>query len=814
MSTVQPTTGREPETAPDINIPQPPMCTKHAGNTVHADEPIVLTWMDGSKLHGNIKEFDIQHGTVRVVDDQADSYQEIDLSSIKLLSLPEPKQWVPVASPESRHAGLELPSDKQQFAVTFRDGDVLEGETRGFRSDKYGIYIFPVQSASHYMHTFIPHTAMEAHQIGPMIGEVLVKQNLLSEEQLDNVLSSQQDERNKLIGEYLRNKAVVTTNELENALQRQQSAPNVRLGEILIGEGLITDQMLGDALEIQKTKRKLPLGEIFVQQGLLTRSQIQKSLATKLGIPFVDLHKFQLDMDAVQLVPENLVRKYKLVPLYYFDSRLVVALINPMDWEALESVRFHTNLYVEPVMADEEEIERTINLLYASDGLENVDLEEFDIETEEDEDIKDLESAVSDNVVVKLVNKIVVDAYHQNASDIHIEPSGGKKKTVIRLRKDGTLVPYYEVPSRLRAALVARIKVMSGLDISERRKPQDGKIDFKRFGPLKIELRVATLPTVGNQEDVVMRVMAGGEPIPVTGLGLNQENRDQLISLIEKPYGIFFVCGPTGSGKTTTLHSLLSHLNTPESKIWTAEDPVEITQKGLRQLQVNPKIGVTFASAMRSFLRADPDIIMVGEMRDQETTKIGIEASLTGHLVLSTLHTNSAPESVTRLLDLGMDPFSFADSLLGVLAQRLAKTLCPSCKRSHTATEKEIETLLAEYCHEIKASGGTRKAMTTLHKETLKEWKAMYASKKGKFTLYKPDGCEACDGTGYRGRIGIHELLVASDAIKEHIHNRSTVRTILATAMKEGMRTLRQDGIEKILQGHTDIYQIHKVCIK
>ena len=300
------------------------------------------------------------------------------------------------------------------------------------------------------------------------------------------------------------------------------------------------------------------------------------------------------------------------------------------------------------------------------------------------------------------MNKVIVDAYNQGASDIHIEPYPGKGKTEVRFRKDGTLVPYISVPASYRNAIAARLKIMCDLDISEKRKPQDGKIKFKKFGPLDIELRVATIPSQGGVEDIVMRILAAGEPIPLDKLGLSARNLKTLKETVSKPYGLFFVCGPTGSGKTTTLHSVLGYLNTPDTKIWTAEDPVEITQKGLRQVQMNPKAGLNFATAMRAFLRADPDIIMVGEMRDKETTSIGIEASLTGHLVFATLHTNSAPESIIRLLDMGMDPFNFADALLGVLAQRLAKRLCAKCKQPHAASQEEIKLLLEEYCQELK----------------------------------------------------------------------------------------------------------------
>jgi len=431
---------------------------------------------------------------------------------------------------------------------------------------------------------------------------------------------------------------------------------------------------------------------------------------------------------------------------------------------------------------------------------------------EEGEGVAEDVSAAADNELVKLVNKVIVDAYQQGASDIHIEPGMGKDKVSIRFRKDGSLAKYIEIPASYRAAIAARIKIMCDLDIAERRKPQDGKIKFKKFGPLDIELRVATIPTTGGVEDIVMRILAGGEPIPIDKLGVLPINLSKLKECISKPYGLFFVCGPTGSGKTTTLHSVLGFLNTPDTKSWSAEYPVEITQKGLRQVQVNKKAGLDFPMVMKAFLRADPDIIMVGEMRDAETTGIGIEASLTGHLVFATLHTNSAPESIIRLLDMGMDPFNFSDALLGILAQRLAKRLC-KCKEFYSPDADEVRLFMTEYCSELVNTDNFKKdqraAMEATYQRLVKDY-----GKDGKLQFPRAKGCDTCGGSGYKGRVGLHELMVGTEPTKKLIQEHARVSQLFAQALQDGMLTLKMDGMEKVLQGVTDLKQVRAVCIK
>jgi len=400
----------------------------------------------------------------------------------------------------------------------------------------------------------------------------------------------------------------------------------------------------------------------------------------------------------------------------------------------------------------------------------------------------------NDNAIVRLANQIIADAYRQGASDIHVEPYGEKRETLVRFRVDGDCFEYMQIPQSYRRAIVSRLKIMASLDIAERRKPQDGKIKFKLSDSKEIELRVATIPTAGYNEDVVMRLLAASEPLPLDKMGFSDRNLEAIKRIAAKPYGIILCVGPTGSGKTTTLHSVLGFINTPDIKIWTAEDPVEITQYGLRQVQVLPKIGFTFAAAMRSFLRADPDVIMVGEMRDKETAEIGIEASLTGHLVLSTLHTNSAVETVTRLLDMGCDSFSFADAMLGVLAQRLTRRICKDCTEQYVGTPAEFEEIRQGYGPEY--------------------WDKLGIPQDNTFRLARGKGCETCKHTGFKGRVAIHELLLGSDNLKRMVQTKARTEEMLKAAIEEGMTTLMQDGVQKTLLGHTTFKEVKAVAIK
>lgn len=586
----------------------------------------------------------------------------------------------------------------------------------------------------------------------------------------------------------------------------------------LVAEGVLSQDELSSCIQKARDEAR-SVEHLLMADYHIRPAQIGPSLAKFFGVPYEAFNVGRIRSEMLHgPLKREFIEQQGWIPLEESPEGLLIMCVDP---EAVRGARVVPQVFprinkFSYRVTTQTEFEETLGQLFGA-GNEGGSIDQLlaDMDAPLENDASDdssLESAAADNELVKFVNKVIIDAYNQKVSDIHIEPMPGKAKTGIRFRIDGTLQSYIEVPAQFRQAMVTRLKIMCDLDISEKRKPQDGKIKFKKYGPLDIELRVATIPSAGGVEDVVMRILAAGEPIPLEKLGLTAHNKERLEKTVSKPYGLFYVCGPTGSGKTTTLHSILKFLNTPDTKIWTAEDPVEITQKGLRQVQINKKAGIDFALVMRAFLRADPDIIMVGESRDKETVSMGVEASLTGHMVFSTLHTNSAPESITRLLDMGMDPFNFADALLGILAQRLAKKLC-DCRDVYFPEGEEIKTFVAEYAEELRHTAAWKADHAGEAKKLYESWTKLYGEG-GKLKMYRAVGCDKCNKTGYKGRIGLHELMIADDAAKKLIQERARVAELFASAVNSGMRTLKMDGMEKVLMGMTDLKMVRSVCIK
>jgi type II secretory ATPase GspE/PulE/Tfp pilus assembly ATPase PilB-like protein len=621
---------------------------------------------------------------------------------------------------------------------------------------------------------------------------------------------------------------VHTLPQLLAAQHAQYRLPVMGLREALAQLRMLDDTKLDQLMAEDPDLLRSRSPELVVRM-LLTDDELQRALARVAGLVEVEVLGFEVDRKVFDVLPLRVAHGLHVVPLGMAEDHFYVASCTPTNGELERNLNSQTGHSVRLVWASREAIERRLEVQdrveHSGHGnspgvivdemrrhymphqngvreddqlvLEDLVMQAM-VEVGSGAEAEQLASAVESAGMVRLVNQMIAEAQRGHASDIHIETNAGEALTAIRFRKDGELEPYLWLPSKLRGPLVSRIKIMAKLDIAERRRPQDGKIDFSEFGGKALELRVAVMPTHSGLEDVVLRLLESAKPLPLAKLGLQPRDMAIINEFSQRTFGMVLAVGPTGSGKTTTLHSMLAGVNTAEHKIWTAEDPIEITQPGLRQVQMNPKIGLTFASAMRGFLRADPDIIMVGEIRDAETAKIAIEASLTGHLVLSTLHTNNASESVVRLLDLGMDPMNFADSLLGLVAQRLVRKLCTVCAISKPLNAEGWHALVDEYREgsHLSFQEAEERLLTAAGAEAPEQVQMRHAT-----------GCEHCSGKGYKGRLGVYEILQNSRAIKQLIQTRARPSEIFDTAVSEGMRSLRHDALEKVVQGLTDVKQ-------
>jgi type IV pilus assembly protein PilB len=565
-----------------------------------------------------------------------------------------------------------------------------------------------------------------------------------------------------------------------------------RLGDLLVREGLINQEQLQRALADQKGSNE-KLGSILVRLDFINEDQLIDFLSKQYGIPSITLTQLDVDSEVVKLVPAQIARKYEVLPIKRSGNQLTLAMADPTNVFAVDDVGFMTNLQVVPVVASQGAIRKAIDRLYEAqtggiaDVISEMDTALADVEVVEGEDenwakadIFELKESADEPPVVRLVNMILVDAIRRGASDIHLEPY--EKVFRVRFRIDGVLHEIMTPPKRLEAALTSRVKIMASLDIAERRLPQDGRIKL-RYNQREIDFRVSTLPTIFGEKTVMRILDKDSLQLDLAMLGFDAWSLEQFTRAIHQPYGMILITGPTGSGKTTTLYSAIHTINSPDVNIMTAEDPVEYNLKGVNQVQVNEGIGRTFAAALRSFLRQDPDIILVGETRDLETAQIGIRAALTGHLVLTTLHTNDCPSTVARLLDMGIPPFLVSSALTLILAQRLGRKICKDCKQPYDADEES----LVPYGHVPQGLGAVQ--------------------------FYKGKGCHTCSFTGMKGRVAIYEVMPITDELREMILRNAPTAEIRELALSQGMKTLRQNALQKVLEGTTTIEEVLRVTV-
>ena len=754
---------------------------------IYVQSELIIKLLDGSDRYGILnQEFDPVSGYVDffcTAEQRSNTLELGEICYLKFLGKPDLADFF----------------SEDEF---FEDVTTLTGERFHLRLKKngklvaQGFYGYPVELDSDFNSIFFTSEGFKKRKHEKPLGEVLSQQGLVKNSDLDDALSEQKELRNRRVGEIIAEKAEVPLFVVEQAIEnagKNGRKPQARVGDILVEAGLVTVQQVEEALKNQASGKRKRIGLLLIERGLITEDQLLTALAHKFGLQVIDLNEIKVSPEALKKVPREMIIQMQALPISLEGSTLTVATATPTDPTISENLRFATNCQIKLVCAGTTLLGEKIADIFDQndDSVEDLidELEDLDVEVDDEPEIDKITE--SDSKVINLVNKVLLDARNKGISDIHFEPGMGPQPLKIRYRRDGICYTVHQIAATYKAAVISRLKIISKLDIAEHRRPQSGKILLKRAGE-RIEYRVEITPTVGGQEDAVLRVLSSSKIIPLDDLGFSASNLERFKEMVHKPYGIILCVGPTGSGKTTTLHSALAEINSPETKIWTAEDPVEITQEGLRQVQVHPKIGFTFESALRSFLRADPDVIMVGEMRDPVTARTAIGASLTGHRVFSTLHTNNAPETVIRLIDMGMDPFNFADAMLGIIAQRLVRRLCKECKEAYHPKKDEYNDLVEAYgAEQFKEDG-----LPTFSKD---------------LTLMKPVGCEKCQGQAYSGRIAVHELMTNSPEIKRAIKQNLGVEEITRLAMQQGMRNIRMDGIQKIFQGMTDLLQVNKV---
>lgn len=548
-----------------------------------------------------------------------------------------------------------------------------------------------------------------------------------------------------------------------------------KLGDILIESGDITPEQLNTAIA-QQEGRDTPLGEIMIELGYIQEKQLMKALEYQLGVPYVDFSEISIQREATATINESMAKKYAVVPISKQGNELTLAMIDPLNYDAIDDVKMVTGLKVIPRLATKTDIHRAIERNYGGEGTEKAieDLKKERVQSDQGGLAEETESEVSQAPAVRLVNSVIQHAIRLGASDIHIEPSN--EAIVMRFRVDGELVEVMRSAMSSHSAIITRIKIIGRMDIAEKRVPQDGRVEMQLDGRT-VDLRISILPTIYGEKVVIRILGMNAESLTRARLGLTDENSVLFDKLIKSPHGIILVSGPTGSGKTTTLYTVLKELNKPTTNIITVEDPVEIKLKGINQVQVNAKAGLTFANGLRSILRQDPDIIMIGEIRDSETAQIAIRASISGHLVLSTIHTNDAVSSVSRLVDMGIEPYLVSTSVVGVVAQRLVRRICPKCKVSYRPSYSEMLLLKLSEPQPI----------------------------------YKGEGCAACGHTGFSGRCAIHEILVVNREVREMIDRRAPLDQIRTLAARFGTTTLRENCIKLVMSGATTMSELVKV---
>jgi type IV pilus assembly protein PilB len=732
---------------------------------------VVVQKLDGERVYGQLLDVDREAGRLTLRVAATGHAAQLPLAELLAVTFPTPAHPPP---PEAVGSGA------RSFRVVFRDGREFSGTARALLEDEAGLHLWQLNPDGSLRRTLVPRPAFKA-VYHALLGKALVEDGATTAGALRAALERQQALHDKPVGEYLRSITVLTPEQLIEALEHQASHPHHKLGELLVKEQLITPRQLAEALALQKQDRSKRLGDLLVQMGATTPDSVHIILARNLGIPFVKLREFVIDPKVYRLVTPEIARKHKLMPLALHGEHLVVAMEDPVDVEVINLLRFTAGREIEVAVAAGEDIAWAIHQHYgsvaASDDLEVLEVEKPGEEADLERLANEAERLGKDKPVVRFVNNVLLDAIGRRASDIHVHP--GREEVELLYRVDGTLLPIRRFTKRLLPAVVSRVKIVGRMNIAERRLPQDGGARIVYEGKV-VDLRISVIPVVDG-ESIVIRILNTEMGLKsISDLGFNRQDEAAFTDLLHKSNGMMLVTGPTGCGKSTTLYAALGEVIKQNVNIITVEDPVEYHIEGIEQIQVLPAAGYTFARALRHILRHDPDVIMIGEIRDDETAKIAVQSALTGHLMLSTLHTNDASSTLVRLIDMGVEPYLIGSTLLGVLAQRLVRRNCPLCMAEEDA-DPAIREILGVGRDEV---------------------------------FYRGRGCDHCNRTGYSGRMAVYELLRITPAIRTLIQPGMTADAVHAQAVKDGMVPLTRTALGAARDRRTSLAEVYRVRLE
>ncbi len=752
-----------------------------AGSAVITSNKVVIRFLDGRMMKGRCLSFHQEKPSIKVESIDRSTTYDIKWDGVKAVFFVRKFEGLDMDADDSTQAqASSVSSAGRQVQVEFMDGEVIHGYAEALKTGLRGIFITPLDRRSNNLRIFILKSAVKNVQTAPRLGETMVKEGMLRQEDLSSALEKQQQSRERKLGEVCIQVGLTSAEEVEQALNVQKTAVGQKIGEILIQAGILTREDMEKALSAQKENQSKKLGQILVDMGLATSESITLALALKYRIPYVDLSVYPVDPVAVASVKEELARRLQFVPINKTMDTLIIAIADPINFAAKDYIQSATGLNVKEVLSTPEGIENTINQYFGAPALDDEIRRLSEVvaaeKGETDDKMAELIQQVEEASIVRIVNGIIRMAVARRASDIHINPE--RRTTVINYRIDGILRQEKVIDEYIHPILISRIKIMGNMNIAERRLPQDGRARL-RVGEKLVDLRISSLPTIWGESIVIRVLEKSASVIGLEDLGFFSDDLTVVRSLISRSYGMLLITGPTGSGKSTTVYSLLQEPVFKGKNIITIEDPVEYELPNVNQIQVKPLINLTFAKALRQILRHDPDVIMVGEIRDGETARIAIQAALTGHLLISTLHTNNAPETLSRLMDMGIEPYLISPTVLGIISQRLARTICksPGCRQEDLKAPESL------------ATAGLAPEEYQGH------------------TFYKGKGCKNCSD-GCRGRTIIYELMRINEPIKRAIVEKRSTEEIRRLARANGMRTMAETALLKAKEGITSVEEV------